>query len=74
MYPNPADAHISITTTAIGIVTAELVDTYGRTAYSQCHSAAGTVNIDIRDIPAGVYILLLHHSTGTERHKLIIQH
>ena len=74
MYPNPADAYISITTTAIGTVTAELVDTYGRTVYSQCHSAAGTVNIDIRDIPAGVYILLLHHSTGTERHKLIIQH
>ena len=74
MYPNPADAHISITTTAIGTVTAELVDTYGRTVYSQCHSAAGTVNIDIRDIPAGVYILLLHHSTGTERHKLIIQY
>ena len=74
LFPNPTDDAVSITTTALGPVTAELIDTYGRTVYRQQHNAAVTITVATRDIPAGVYILLLHHDAGTERHKLIIQH
>lgn len=74
LFPNPSNTSVSITTTVHGPVAVELIDTYGRTVRRQRINAVGTANIDIRDFPAGVYILLLHHSTGTERHKLIIQH
>ena len=74
LFPNPADVSATIATTAHGTVTAELADIYGRTVSLQRHNTAGTIVIDTRAIPSGVYILLLHHSNGTERHKLIIQH
>lgn len=74
LFPNPADVLATIATTAHGTVTAELADIYGRTVSLQRHNTAGTIVIDTRAIPSGVYILLLHHSNGTERHKLIIQH
>ncbi|MBR3783389.1 MAG: T9SS type A sorting domain-containing protein [Bacteroidales bacterium] len=72
LYPNPADE--AVTVEATGPATAELADLYGRRVATWRLDASGSAKLDTKDIPTGVYLLLLHGTRGIEHRKLIIQH
>ena len=78
VYPNPTDDLLYIELSGAGIATVALYDLQGRMVYSQNpsnspaeHSPTATVNM--RNIPAGVYVLRVTDGDGKEYRQKIVR-
>ena len=78
VYPNPTDDLLYIELSGAGIATVALFDLQGRMVYSQNpsnspaeHSPTATVNM--RNIPAGVYVLRVTDGDGKEYRQKIVR-
>ena len=78
VYPNPTDDLLNVELSGAGIATIALYDLQGRMVYSQNpsnspaeHSPTATVNM--RNIPAGVYVLRVTDGDGKEYRQKIVR-
>jgi hypothetical protein len=73
VYPNPAQDLLAVikpeNSSDYGI---EIIDEIGQTLIKGNLNQRSNV-VDIRNIPCGVYILVLTHGSGTKRERLIVQ-
>ena len=76
--PNPCHGSFTITSPGNTLrnqtATVSLITTDGKTMYTSNSKfdQAGTLKVDISDLPAGFYICELTHSAGTSRGKLVV--
>ena len=75
VYPNPADdlLHIELAGGA-GIASATLYDLQGRAVRTRFIASANsqTATVDVRGVPAGVYMLRVTDNIGKEHHQKIV--
>ena len=78
VYPNPTDDLLYLELSGAGIATVALYDLQGRMVYSQNpsnspteHSPVATVNM--RNIPAGVYVLRVTDGDGKEYRQKVVR-
>ena len=78
LYPNPTDDLLNVELSGAGIATVALYDLQGRMVYSQNpsnspaeHSPTATVNM--RNIPAGVYVLRVTDGDGKEYQQKVVR-
>jgi hypothetical protein len=72
VYPNPASAYVRID--AVGdtrVLSVSIVDLHGREVYLP--DAAGEGLVDIRELPAGIYVAIIETGSGRLMEKLVIQ-
>jgi hypothetical protein len=78
VYPNPADKKLNVGCWMLDeYVKLELriTDIFGGEIIKTSHPGEGVVEIDISDIPAGMYILFLHGNNGLKvTQRVVIQH
>ena len=76
VYPNPADdlLHIELAGGA-GIASATLFDLQGRAVRTRfiAPTNSQTATVDVRGIPAGVYMLRVRDGEGKEHHRKIVR-
>ena len=78
VYPNPTDDLLNVELSGAGIATVALYDLQGRMVYSQNpsnspteHSPTATVNM--RNIPAGVYVLRVTDGDGKTYNRKVVR-
>ena len=65
VFPNPANELISINTTEINeTFNVQIVDAMGRVIYKATNLNDNNVQIDVRDLPVGNFVLLLNSEKG----------
>jgi hypothetical protein len=70
VYPNPVNDVVMVELSGAEIATAVLYDLQGRTVYSQ-NSPNSPINL--KSIPAGVYLLRVTDTEGREHHQKIVK-
>ena len=72
IFPNPASGIVHLNTTTESTVQVELIDASGRVILRSMITGAG--DLDLSDLAAGAYELLVHETTGEHRVvRLIVQ-
>jgi hypothetical protein len=65
VFPNPANEVISISTTEINeTFNLQIVDAMGRVIYKATKLNDSNVQIDVRELPVGNFVLLLNSEKG----------
>jgi hypothetical protein len=74
-YPNPARGTVSISCSPFGDTEARLTmyDVSGGLVYSSFVILTSSFRLDLRSIPAGVYVLRLESDRGSATRKLVIE-
>ncbi len=70
MYPNPARDVVNMELPAI-TTKVEVVNMVGRVVY--CTEAKGTLKVDLRAQPAGLYVVRLSNVNGVAQSRLVVQ-
>lgn len=70
--PNPSNGNIVITGIELG-ETFTISDLSGRTVYSEVHNSGGSINLDLTDLRAGVYLFQIAGKGAGDTQKLVIQ-
>ena len=73
LYPNPVADFVTLQSGAPVSGTVVLYDVGGRRVLRQAVSAVGSARLDVRDLPAGVYLLELQTVMGKTTQKLVVQ-
>jgi hypothetical protein len=75
VLPNPTDGVVRIEYALPGKREAELriYDVFGRRVYSSIELRASSFRLDLRSMPAGVYLLRLDSDLGSATRKLVIE-
>ncbi|MBD2767596.1 T9SS type A sorting domain-containing protein [Hymenobacter sp. BT664] len=73
-YPNPGNEEITVVSDRPTAETGEgqLLDALGRTV--RAFPWRGTVSLDVRNVPAGVYVLRVRTATTTQTTRLVVEH
>ena len=75
IYPNPANDYCLLDLTLITNDTeVTLIDILGKPVYNFHHTATKQINIDLTQIPAGIYLIRVKTTTHTFYNKLIVKH
>ncbi len=73
-YPNPATEQLNLTYNSHSPVTIELVDMNGRTVKVwQGYEGLQTKTVQISDLPAGMYTLMLQSDKGVNSERIVIR-
>ncbi len=77
VYPNPSDGHVTLTMPASGAETELIVTTiHGQVIYRKIIASSASdpmLNIDLRNQPAGIYLIRLTSGNETGLEKIIIR-
>ncbi len=75
LYPNPAPDRVTLAPGADASlpVRISLVNPLGQTVRQTRKTAPGNLDWDLRDLPAGLYCVVVQGPGGTESHKLVKQ-
>lgn len=75
LYPNPTPDRVTLAsgTDESLPVLVSLVNPLGQTVRQTRKTAPGNLDWDLRDLPAGLYYVVVQGPGGTERHKLLKQ-
>ena len=71
LYPNPATSDLTLATGDENIDLITVTDVSGRTVMSIIPAKAQTVNIQVEQIPAGIYFLRVTGDTGTASYRFV---
>jgi acetyl esterase/lipase len=73
VYPNPTDDVLCVELSGAGIANVVLFDLLGRIVETVCTPfLQGIASINVRDVPAGIYLLQVTDENGKEYHRKII--
>ena len=76
VYPNPTDDILHIELAGAEIANIALYDLQGRVVTGVSHTPArtgGTATVDVKSVPAGVYVLRVTDADGKEHHRKIVK-
>ena len=74
IYPNPTAGLLYIELRGAGIAGAALYDLQGRVVETMCTSSPqGTATLNVRSVPAGVYLLRVRDTDGKEYQQKIVR-
>ncbi|MFN8398244.1 MAG: T9SS type A sorting domain-containing protein, partial [Bacteroidia bacterium] len=68
-FPNPSEGVIEVSLRGQGKTTLQVCDMNGKVVHEQTCAGRGTVRLDLRNLPKGVYIL----RAGTSSRKLVLK-
>ena len=73
VYPNPADDLLYVELSGAGIANAVLHDLQGRIVADAANAVGRTTtSMNVRSVPAGVYLLRVTDTDGKEYHRKIV--
>ena len=73
VYPNPADDILYVELSGAGIANITLYDLQGRVVGANNDSPLqGTATLNVRNVPAGVYVLRVTDTNGKEYHRKVV--
>ena len=73
VYPNPADDILYVELSGAGIANATLYDLQGRVVWANHDSPIqGIATLNVRNVPAGVYVLRVTDVNGKEYHRKVV--
>ena len=73
VYPNPTDDILYVELSGAGIKSVGLYDLQGRVVTGVCDTPQrGNVAINVRSVPAGVYVLRVTDENGKEYHRKVV--
>jgi hypothetical protein len=73
IYPNPADEVLYVELSGAGVQSVVLYDLQGRAITGVCDTPQqGITAINVRNVPAGVYILRVTDANGREHHQKVV--
>jgi len=73
VYPNPTDDILYVELSGAGIANATLYDLQGRVVGANNDSPLqGTATLNVRNVPAGVYVLRVTDVNGKEYHRKVV--
>ena len=73
VYPNPADDLLYVELSGAGIANAVLHDLQGRIVADAANAVGRTTtSMNVRSVPAGVYLLRVTDTDGNEYHRKIV--
>ena len=73
VYPNPTDDLLYIELSGAGIAAVALYDLQGRMVYSQTPDDSPAATVNMRNIPAGIYLLRVTDTNGKEYQQKIVR-
>ena len=74
LYPNPASETVRIELTADNDFECKLISPQGAVVYSEMFDAStSNINLNVSNLPKGVYVLQLINNEGVLTKKLIIE-
>ncbi len=76
VYPNPINSEFLSIKSHIGKgndIKIEIISLGGKNVFEKTFRPAETWNIDVRKIPAGIYILTIFHNKGSESARIVIE-
>ena len=73
VYPNPTDDLLYVELSGAGIAAVALYDLQGRMVYSQTPDDLPAATVNMRNIPAGVYLLRVTDTNGKEYQQKIVR-
>ena len=73
VYPNPTDDLLYVELSGAGIAAVVLYDLQGRMVYSQTPDDLPAATVNMRNIPAGIYLLRVTDSNGKEYQQKIVR-
>lgn len=68
-YPNPSEGLVEVSLRSHGRILLEVCDLQGKVVFEQVCNGRGTVRLDLRSLPKGVYIL----RCGSSSRKLVLK-
>ncbi|HEX8528581.1 MAG TPA: T9SS type A sorting domain-containing protein, partial [Cytophagales bacterium] len=73
LYPNPTPDRLTLASGAGELlpVTISLVNPLGQTVWQIRKTEPGNLDLNVHDLPAGLYYVVVQGPGGTERHKLV---
>ena len=73
VYPNPADDILYVELSGAGIANITLYDLQGRAVGANHDSPLqGIATLNVRNVPAGVYVLRVTDTNGKEYHRKVV--
>jgi hypothetical protein len=73
VYPNPTDDILYVELSGAGIANARLYDLQGRVVGTKnCSPMQGIATLNVRNVPAGVYVLRVTDVNGKEYHRKVV--
>ena len=73
VYPNPTDDLLYVELSGAGIAAVALYDLQGRMVYSRTPDDLPAATVNMRNIPAGVYLLRVTDTNGKEYQQKIVR-
>ena len=73
VYPNPTDDLLYVELSGAGIAAVALYDLQGRMVYSQNPDDLPVATVNMRNIPAGIYLLRVTDTNGKEYQQKIVR-
>ena len=70
VYPNPIVGNVTVTAVS-PIVSVELFSVDGRRMLTAQADGQTSLNMDLSQVPSGVYVVMVRTENGTERHRVI---
>jgi hypothetical protein len=73
VWPNPANDVVMVELRGVGIANVVLYDLQGRIVYSQNLSNSPTATLNVKPLPAGVYVLRVKDIDGNEYQQKVVR-